>query len=719
MKLSSLPFSVSLLCGLTPVFAQTAPQDETTLEEVIVTAQKAAQPLLDVPIPVTAISAATLVDNNEVDLQDFYSKFPSLSIDYAQQSAVNLVVRGLPAAITLDDVPLSATSYLEEAGGLSFDLDPSGLKQIEVLRGPQGTLYGADSEGGLLRYVTADPATDAVSGRLDAGLSTIANGSQPGWDIRGSVNLPLSGTAGLLIDGFARQDPGYIDNPILGINGLNLSHTYGSHVAFLWAPSSALSVKLAAFLQVGRGGGTNDYDIAPGLGEYDQNYIAGVGPFYRLSQLYSGTVKYDFGPFELTSVTGYVWTGFHDSFDGTTSGFVPYSEFGIPGTSFTGFGEAGLLTPEDAHASQLSQEVRLLSHVGSFMDVLLGGFYNYAYGAFGENLEASNPQTGVVAGSFDFIGFGSAIRDYAAFTNITTHLTKSFQVEVGGRYEWDHFYSYGTSFSGPGNPLFGIATPATTVEPSPNGLSQKATWLVSPQYKLTPNTNLYVRVATGYAPGTPNPAVAGVPAESQPDTVTDYELGAKADVLDHRLSFDTSVYYAEHTNIQAGLYSQQANIYYFGNAGSATVGGVELSTQVRPATGLTVSGWLTWDESKASIPPTSSLYSSNGQSLPFFPKWSGNLSIDQQFPVGSFEGSAGVAIAYTGARGGGGGLVFPSYAKTDLHVGLQRGVWTARLYADNVANKRGIINGGPATLIPDSFYYITPRVIGLQFTRTF
>jgi outer membrane receptor protein involved in Fe transport len=719
MKLSTLPFIVPLLCGLTPVFAQTAPQDQTTLEEVIVTAQKSAQPLLDVPIPVTAIAAATLVDNNEVDLQNFYTKFPSLSIDYAQQSAVNLVVRGLPASITVDDVPLSITSYLEEAGGLAFDLDPSGLKQIELLRGPQGTLYGADSEGGLLRYVTADPTTDSVSGRLDAGVSTIANGSQPGWDFRGSANVPVSSDAGLLFDGFARQDPGYIDNPTLGINGLNLSHTYGGHLAFLWTPTDALSSKFGAFLQVARGGGTNDVDVGPGLGPYDQNYIAGVGPYERLSQLYSETINYKFGNFQLTSVTGYVWTGFADSYDGTSTGAGPLLEYGIPGTSFTGFGQPGVLIPEDGHSSQFSQEVRLLSHIGKIMDVLLGGFYDSAYGVFGENLFSSNPRTGQVAGDFDFVGFGSAVKDYAAFANLTAHATTKLQIQFGGRYEWDRFYSYGTTFAGPGTVLLaGIATSAPTVVPSPNGVSRKFTYLISPQYKLTQNTMLYVRVASGYAPGTPNPSIAGVPAESQPDTVTDYELGAKADLLDHRLSFDTSAYYAKHTDIQAGLVSQ-GGFYYFGNSGSATVEGLELSTQLRPATGLSVSGWVTWDESKASIPPTSSLYSTNGQSLPYFPKWSGNLSIDQQFPVGSFEGFAGATVAYIAARGGGGGLVFPSYAKADLHVGLERGDWTARLYANNVANKRGIINGGPATLIPDSFYYITPRVIGLQFTRSF
>jgi iron complex outermembrane recepter protein len=711
-----------------PALAAASDTDqEKGLEEVIVTAEKKAERLQDVPIPVTAIDASTLVDNNEVKLQDFYTAFPGLDINFAQQSAVNLLVRGLPASITIDDVPLSIASYLEEAGGLAFDLDPSGLSQVELLRGPQGTLYGADSEGGLLRYVTADPRTDSVSGHWDAGVNSVYNGAEPGWNFRGSVNVPLGSDVALRMDGFARQDPGYIDNPILGIDGVNLSHTYGGHLALLWTPSDALSLKLGAFLQESRGDGTNDVDLAPGLGLYDQNYIAGAGPFYRLSQLYNGTLNYKFGPFQLTSVTGYVWTGFHDSLDATSGGLVPYAQFGIPGTSFTGFGQPGLLQPEDAHSSQFSQEVRLTTQIGKFMDVLFGGFYNYAYGVYGQNLLSTNPLTGEVAGNFSFIGFGSAARYYAAFTNLTFHLTDQFQLQLGGRQEWDHFYSYGTAFSGPANPIFGISTPALTVLPSPPGLSQKFTFLVTPQYKLSPDLMVYARVASGYEPGTPNPVEAGIPPESQADTVINYELGAKAELLDHKWSFDTSVYYIEHTNIQTGLFSQQANIFYFGNSGSAKIEGLELSTQVRPVTGLTVGGWVSWAESKLTdIPATSELASYEGQALPFFPRFSGNLSIDQQFPVAtSITGFAGAAITYIGSRldnfigGGEDRLVFPAYAKTDLHIGMNYGDWMARLYANNVTNRRGIINGGPATLIPDSYYYITPRVIGLQVSKKF
>ncbi|HEV7612438.1 MAG TPA: TonB-dependent receptor [Steroidobacteraceae bacterium] len=689
----------------------------SSINEIIVTAEKKYERLQDVPIPVTEVSADTLVETNQVRIQDFYTRFPGLILTVAQQSAVNLTVRGLPAAITIDDVPISIGTFLEQAGGLSLDLDPSGLSQIEVLRGPQGTLYGANSEGGLLRYVTADPTTDWVKGRFDAGVSTIDNGAEPGWNFRASANLPIGSDVAMLVDAFARQDPGYIDRPILGTDGVNEAHTYGAHLGFLWRPSDALSVKLGAFVQQARGDGTNDVNVEPGLGPYDQNYIAGVGPYQREGQLYNATVKYKVGTFELTSVTGFVWTGFQDTFDGTTSGLVPYAQFGIPGTGFNGFGEAGLVVPENAHSHSLTQEVRLTTQIGNFADVLLGGFYNFAYGEFGENLLSSNPTTGAVAGDFVFVGFRSAARSYAAFANLNFHFTEKFGVQVGGRQEYDRTYAYGTTFAGPGNPIFGIPTAQPTVAPAPNGAGQKFTYLITPQFKFTPDAMLYARAATGYAPGQANPAAPGVPPTSKPDTVTDYEIGVKTVMFDHKWSLDASVYHIKHDDIQAGLFSETAKIYYFGNSGSAIADGAELSSELRPATGLRLSGWVAFIRPKLSN--TTGVAGGAAGALNLSPKWSGNLSLDQKFPLGaSVTGFAGAAATYLGERGQS-GLVFPAYTRVDLNGGVTYGGWTARLYANNVTNKRGIINGGPGTLIPDSYYYITPRVIGLGISKTF
>jgi iron complex outermembrane recepter protein len=719
--------SILLAAAALPALAAAADGEPGNgIEEIIVTAQKKTERLQDVPIPITAIKADSLVESNQVRIQDFYTKFPGLDVNVTQQSQIQLQVRGLSGAVTIDDVPISVTAFLEQAGGLGLDLDPSGLAQVELLRGPQGTLYGANSEGGLLRYVTADPKTDSVSGRVEAGASAVHNGSDAGWSFRGSVNLPVTGDLALLMDGFARQDPGYIDNPVLGIDGINRSHTYGGHVALLWKPSDDFSVKLGAFFQRSRGNGTNDETVEPELGAYDQNYIAGVGPYQRQSQLYTATIKYNLSGVELTSVSGYVWTGFHDTFDGTSRGIVPYSQFGIPGTDFEGFGEAGLLVPESAHSSSFTQELRAATHIGDLVDVLVGGFYNFAYGEFEEEFLSSNPTTGAVAGNFDVVSFAGAARSYAAFANLNFHITHEFSIQLGGRQEYDKNYNYGFVFTGPGNAYFGLDSADRTILPAPSGQSQKFTFLATPQYKFSPNFMVYARVASGYAPGAANPAAEGVPATSKPDTVIDYEVGTKLNLWENRWSIDASAYHIKHNDIQQGLLSEEAGFYYTGNAGSARSDGFELSTDVRPATGLRISSWLAWNESRISdLPETAALGMYEGQPLPFSPKWSGNLSLEQQIPMGAFTGFAGASITYLGSRKdsftgtGADRLTFPAYTKADLYVGTNYEDWTARLYANNVANRRGIINGGPSTLIPNSYYYITPRTIGVQVSRNF
>ena len=136
------------------------------------------------------------------------------------------------------------------------DFDPGDLQRIEVLRGPQGTLYGASSVGGLVNFVTVDPSLAGVSGRLEAGGNSVQNGSELGYTFRGSVNVPLSSDFAVRASAFTRQDPGYIDDPVLGLKGVNEDRASGGHLAALWQPSETFSLKLSALYQTITGNGT-------------------------------------------------------------------------------------------------------------------------------------------------------------------------------------------------------------------------------------------------------------------------------------------------------------------------------------------------------------------------------------------------------------------------------------------------------------------------------
>src|SRR5262249_48926184 len=155
---------------------------------------------------------------NQLRLRDYYSRVPGLNLTPGTQSGQVLSIRGISTGsgnptvgVTVDDVPLGSSTFLG-GGAVVPDFDPADLARIEVLRGPQGTLYGASSISGLIKFVTADPSTAGFTGWLQGGVSSVSHGHGAGYNARGSVNVPLSDTFAVRASGFTRKDPGFIDN---------------------------------------------------------------------------------------------------------------------------------------------------------------------------------------------------------------------------------------------------------------------------------------------------------------------------------------------------------------------------------------------------------------------------------------------------------------------------------------------------------------------------
>src|SRR5262249_8577138 len=139
------------------------------------------------------------------------------------------------------------------------------LTRLEVLRGPQGTLYGASSLGGLLKYVTVDPSTEGLKGQVRAGASDIQNGDGLGYSVSGAINVPLSDTWAVRASGFTRRDPGYINDPVHHIDGVNWGEVHGGRLTALWRPSPDFSLKLGALLQDDESGGNTFVNFLPGF----------------------------------------------------------------------------------------------------------------------------------------------------------------------------------------------------------------------------------------------------------------------------------------------------------------------------------------------------------------------------------------------------------------------------------------------------------------------
>jgi iron complex outermembrane recepter protein len=702
----------------------------TQLEEVIVTAQKRAESIQTVPVPVSVLNAQLLVDNNMLRLQDYTSTMPGLMLTPGDDGGSMLTIRGVSAGpgptstvgVLIDDVPYGPSTTLG-GGGTLPDFDPSDLQRIEELRGPQGTLYGASSLGGLLKFVTIDPSTEGVSGRVQATVNSVYNGDGPGYGARGAINVPLSDTLAVRLTAFARRDAGYIDDPLLHINGINWTNADWGRLSALWHPSDTISLKVSSLLQNTTIHGYTEVGGEPGLGDLQQHLLPGSGYSQINAQADSATLNVKLGSATLTAITGYNVDRFVSSYDLSPAlGGLTQQVFGVSGTNLVGYNQT----------DKFNQELRLSLPLGSRLEWLLGAFYTHERSPFIQYDFASNFSTGAPVGLDIIEDWGVTFAEYAAFTDLTYQVTDRFDVQFGGR-ESANKQTYWEVDTGPLVPYFygsNVQSPVTFPETVIKDHS--FTYLATPRFKFSDDLMAYARLASGYRPGGPNAeAFPGTPPSYAPDKTQNYELGIKGDALGRALTFDASLYDIEWQNIQLLFTNPVNGNAYFANGSRARSRGLELSLESRPVEGLTVSGWVAFNDAKLTEPfPSSSIvYGVPGDRLPYGSRFSSYLSLDDQFFLtGRVRAFVGAGLSYVGEREGQFTLAppsppprqfYPAYAKGDLHGGLKFDAWSATLFINNFTDRRGLLTGGIGTNNPNTFAVIQPRTVGLTLTRTF
>jgi outer membrane receptor protein involved in Fe transport len=335
--------------------------------------------------------------------------------------------------------------------------------------------------------------------------------------------------------------------------------------------------------------------------------------------------------------------------------------------------------------------------------------------------------TGALAGSWYDAHVPVTFQEYAAFADVTFHLTERIDVQVGGR-ESRNRQTFASTIVGPYVPRF-FGVPSPLVTPERESKDNAFTYLVTPQMRISPDLMVYARLASGYRPGGPNTftAALSVPASYGPDQTLNYELGVKGNVLDRALTIDASLYYIEWKDIQISVTDPVSRAAYFTNGSRARSEGIELSAESRPLTGLTIAAWAAWNDAELTedFPATRTAYGVAGDRLPYSSRFSGNLSVDQDFPLArGLVGFAGASVSYIGEREGifrssPQRQLFPSYAQTDLRFGAKYDAWTVNAFITNVADKRGVLRGGLDSFRPTYFTYIQPRTVGLSLSRTF
>jgi iron complex outermembrane recepter protein len=733
--------------------AQETPDSATqNANEIIVTAQKREERLKDVPVPITAVSGDALLAQNQNRAQDFFSSVPAVNLQF-QNGRSQLAIRGITTGpvtgnptigYTIDDVPYGSSTGQGGLFGSAPDLDPSELARIEVLRGPQGTLYGASSIGGLLKYVTVDPSTDALSGTLGGGVSMVKDaGGTLGYNLRGSVNVPVSETFAVRASAFHRDEPGYIDNIRTGKSDVNSSEVTGGRLSALWQPSDSFSLKLGAMYQVRNIYGSSNADITTGS-RSEQTDIAGSGRSRAENQMYSAVMNADLGAVKLTSISAFARSENYDLVDFTNTGLT---FFVFPGV-FPSVSEFGDIFLQTYDVDKYSQELRLSGGIGESIDWIAGGFYTHEDAKYTVNANASNPNTGEIYGTPIKWRDSLKFDEWALFGNATVRLSDQFDVQFGGRYsENKQNFSHNERNIFPlldenEVPIPGGQVILASTNPKADG--QSFTYQVSPRFKPSPDHMIYGRVASGYRPGGTNAncdsplSAVPVPCQFKPDKIINYELGAKGDLLGRTLSYDVSAFLIDWKDIQISQIIGENGFTYNGNAGKARSKGIELSLEARPVEGLSVKAWGAYIDAKlAQDIASNALFGLKGDALPYTSKWSGRFSVDYVTPVTeSMTASFGAALTYVGQRRGefvnkapDGTApdaplrqVYPDYASLDLNAGLDINAFTVQVFVQNATNKRGVLGGGfnnQSTFNPNWFNYTQPRTVGVNVSYNF
>ena len=725
-------------------------------EEVVVTAQKRTEAIADIPASVTVVPEQLLEQQRVDDFKDLLPLVPGLSLTETRPGSTRVTLRGVNTGgvastigIYFDDVPFGSSTGLANGSISAGDFDTFDVARVEVLRGPQGTLYGASSLGGVLKFVPNRPRNDRFEARLLGSAETVDNGD-PGYSLTGMANVPLGAKAAVRASGFYRSDSGFIDsignNPVPSLatpgvnvisgtrvaNGLNALDRFGGRLAVLVEPSKRFSVTVGAQIQ--------DIDTdASSVVDADPRSLEPLNPTPVQSsyqkefndtkyRVYNGTVDGDLGPARLQSVTSY--GTFETDFQ---------SDLAIA-TNLTGgpplsalvtqlFGNArtrplSAVLPQTTSTDKFTQELRLVSAKSKAFDWLVGGYYTNEDSAIKQKITAVEAGTDDVATGIPIladVALDSTYEEIAGFANATWHATPRFDLALGGRLSHNKQVASQRS----DGPLAGGPAQFDDVKSSESPF----TFSFAPRFEIGKSASIYGRVATGFRPGGPNvlppAAPASVPRTYDSDRLTSYEIGLKAGGRPaDKFSLDLAGYYLDWEDIQLFLIVNNFGIN--GNGGTAASKGFEIAASAFPTSGLTLSVNAAYTDAKLTQDTSASVGGKDGDPLPYVPDWSFGLNADYEWTVKSRTRTyVGGSLGYTGERpvafnnraADGSIRRADSYVSLNLRAGAYHGRWSVELYGKNLTNDLGVTSIGTAGPLPNGALGLSltrPRTIGLS-----
>jgi iron complex outermembrane receptor protein len=725
------------------------------LEEIVVTASKRVSTLQDTPISISAVTGSDLLARGVDSLATLAQGTPGVSLKSEGPSQTEIEMRGMTSSggnsatvgFYLDDIPLSGPASAQN-GHVVIDPDLYDLSRIEILRGPQGTLFGSGSMGGTVRLISNQPNLSQFQSTAQSVLSGTDGG---GFNHKDSlmVNLPLIDDAlAIRLVGTEDYTSGWIDRivanpfPPVGGNpegtvrgdvqnapiekqypGSNAYQTYTARATLLWRPTEHLSVTPSFFHTTSTQNGISAYDGDPGtLAHYQPFDIA--EPLTDSLTAYSLNVNYGFPTFDLTSSTAR-WTRNSSQVEEASEAFnnpleaIAYNyNYGLPNPGYygqTGTGpEHGM---EDDPSHQFSEELRLTSTGSGKAGWVAGLYYSDFYSLWGFRGTTPNYSAYMDLGTlapattsnwFDAYS-PTTLKQYAAFGDATYALTDELKVDAGARV--NHYdYRFSSCLSG-----WGSANGAAT--PSCSGLIALSSTSFNPKFNLSytfsPDLMAYATVSSGFRPGGGNAAYPTTgaawgsafrqqnytsgkwPSTYEPDRVLSYELGEKARMLDRRLTVNASIYYEDWRHVQLEAYPNDWALNINGNYVHIYGADIDMLADLGAGFEFEVAAGYLYEYLDGGphwvIAPV--------HKMPDVAPESGTVALSYSKPLGgAYTFTARVENSYTGPRYSiffsnpyeftGTYRQLPGYDLINARAGLKfHDIWSATLFVNNLTNK--------------------------------
>src|SRR5882762_675298 len=749
------------------VWAQLAPPSQD-LQEIVVTAEKRESTVQKTPISMTAISGSDLQAGGLSDFTSVAQQVPGISFKTSGPGQTEFEMRGMTSTggesptvgFYLDDAVLTPAAMAQNGKTV---IDPSlfDLNRVEVLRGPQGTLYGAGSMGGTIKLVTNQPDPRAFAANLE-GIGSGTSGGGFNHTENLMLNVPLmQDVVALRLVGTDKRIDGWTDRVVLSpfpieVNNStargnvaaapavaqfqrsNLEELRGGRASLLAQPNDRFSATVGYMHQEITQDGPSTID-GPPLNQAHYQPFDVAEPFSDRFNLYTLTLKYNFDSFQLVSASA-DWDRQQNQTQDISEAmqFFIGGFFGPPaawpfsstatvtegGGTFFGLG-AGTIT-EDDYTRQYSEELRLTSTGSGPLQWLAGGYWA-GYGAT-SHVYSFYPATN---NGFN-ADFGTTnladnhrkvdIDQYAAFGEVSYMLPDNLRASLGARYYEYHSNSVtsvsGVSANGTSNPLFGLA--------QNSGVTPKLDLAYIPD----DNTTIYGTWSKGFRPGGPNspipvpPCPSAAPTQFGPDSVWNYELGEKLRFFDSRVSVNGAIYYEDWTGVQQQV-APKCGFKFTANAGKAKVYGAELEVAVVLVPGVVLAQNVGYTHATNSTTlPAAGVVA--GQRLLDVPQVTANTSLSYKQPLA--DGRNLVARLNNSYVDSIQDITFtrntlPPYDLVGFRLGVETARWSAFLFADNLTNKMALLSDTGALSANISILNRVatnqPRTIGADLTFKF